>query len=71
MNTIKNRSALISGIALIAFGMWVIFLDIDDLNDKSVFVFALIFGGICGILGIYMLLNPEKEDSIEQIKTRK
>ena len=67
----KNKTGFISAIALIAFGIGILSLGLSDLQDKGALIFTLAFGGICAILGIYMMINLGKEDTIEQIKKRK
>ena len=70
MDFMKNKLGLISGIALMIFGIFMISLGLREMDDKMGRVFFLIYGGISMILGLYMLFNLEKEDSIEQIKNK-
>lgn len=66
----KNKVGFVAGIALIFFGVWILSLALGDLQDKGLLIFTLISGGTCVILGIYMLFNLDKEDAIEQIKSK-
>jgi ABC-type antimicrobial peptide transport system permease subunit len=66
----KNKVGFVSGIALTIFGIWILSLTFTDLQDKGLLIFTLIFGGLSVILGIYILFNFAKEDTIEQIKSK-
>lgn len=66
----KNKVGFVSGIALIILGACILSLAFAELQDKALLIFALIFGGLPVILGIYMLFNLDKEDTIEQIKSK-
>jgi ABC-type antimicrobial peptide transport system permease subunit len=70
MGNMKNKVGFVSGIALTIFGIWILSLTFTDLQDKGLLIFTLIFGGLSVILGIYMLFNFDKEDTIEQIKSK-
>jgi cadmium resistance protein CadD (predicted permease) len=63
----KNISGLISGIALIALGIFLIGVGFN-IDDRGGIIAVGIYGLIALGIGIFMLFNLEKEDKVEQIK---
>lgn len=62
-------SRTLSGIALFAFGAFIIYQTVTEGTDIWSFVWGLAWGVfLCGI-AVYLFLN-KKEDEIEEIKSR-
>jgi len=63
----KNTSGLITGIILTLIGLILIIISV--VTEMPFFVMG-IYGILITVIGIYMIMNYEKEDEIEQIKKK-
>ena len=64
-------SSVISIIILFAFGIGMILIGVLNQGDMVGVIITIVFGLISIGLGLYMIFNANKEDSIEQIKKTK
>lgn len=67
----KNTAGLIAGIILTIAGILGAGFTLVGFSEEWGLIIPLIYSLIALGLGIYLLFNYNKEDSIEQIKTRK
>jgi uncharacterized membrane protein HdeD (DUF308 family) len=66
-----NIAGLISGFVLTSLGIILLVIGFFNLSEP-VGIWIIFFYGIIALgIGIYILLNLNKEDKIEQIKTNK
>ena len=69
----ENKLGIFGGFLLIAFGIFMLKIacDIFFTEGSSIGVFFLsLYGAIPIALGLYLLFNLNKEDEIEQVKTK-
>ena len=64
----NNLSRIITGTALILFGLWFC-LFVGFIDGPKLDVGRIIFGGLFVLLGLFIFFN-KKEDEIEQINLR-
>lgn len=67
----KNLVGFWSGVVLIGLGISLIFLALLNIGEYVGSLISGFYGLICLTVGIYMLLNLDKEDKIEEIKKNK
>lgn len=71
MKNKKNIIGFISGIVLIIAGIIILGLGFMNMEDRIGLIFALFYGIVPFCIGLYMLVNLDKEDEIERVKRRR